>query len=207
MATGNQPTRVSTLAVEEALKGSTDLAAATMWTYQIEGHEFIGINAPGLATTWVYDAAMQQWHERAAWGADGWYALRSTLVTAFDGRHYAGDSYGKVTRLDASVNTLAGRWLVRERTWPHLKQDSMEPISYRGLELSLATGAGGSVTLEISNDGGVTFGPKLLRSMGVTGRWMQRVRWLGLGTAISRVFRVRCSDDVPFALHGAAVDA
>ena len=37
---------------------STDLTAATMWTYQVEGHEFIGITAPGMRTTLVYDAVV-----------------------------------------------------------------------------------------------------------------------------------------------------
>lgn len=205
MASGNQPTRVSTLAVEEALKGSTDLSQASMWTYQIEGHEFIGINAPGLQSTWVYDAALQQWHERAEWDA-GWQPLRSRLVTAYGGEHYAGDALGAVVRLDSSINTLSGRPLVRERCWPHLKQDGMEPISFKGLELAMTSGHGGSVTLEISNDGGTTFGPMLLRSLGAVGRRMQRIRWLGLGTAINRVFRIRCADDVPFAIHSGAID-
>jgi hypothetical protein len=204
MATGNQPTRVSTMAVEQALRTSSDISAATMWTYQIEGHEFVGINAPGLATTWVYDAAVQQWHERGEWNA-GWLPLRSRLVTTVAGDHFAGDDYGKLVRLDSTINTLSGRPLVRERTWPHLIQPSMEPVSYLGLELAMTSGHGGNVTLEISNDGGITFGPMLARSLGVVGRWMQRVRWSGLGTAINRVFRIRCSDDVPFAIHSAAV--
>ena len=204
MAQGNQPSRVSTMAVEEALRKSTDLSAAEMWTYQTDGHEFIGINAPGLDTTWVYDAALQQWHERGEWNA-GWEPLRSRLVTSHANKHFAGDEFGKVVRLDADVNTLSGRVLVRDRTWPHLKQDSMEPISFLGLELGLKSGHGGNITLEISNDGGANFGPPLMRSLGVIGRIMQRVRWHGLGTAYNRVFRIRCSDDVPFGLHGAAV--
>jgi hypothetical protein len=206
MAAGNQPQRVSTLAVEQALKASTDISKAEMWTYQIEGHEFIGINAPGVTTTWVYDAATQEWHERGEW-YDGWQQLRSRLYITFKGEHYGCDLFGKIVRLDASLNQLSGRPLVRERTWPHLKQPSMEPISFYGLELSMLTGYGGNVTLEISNDGGNNFGPKLLRSLGAIGRWMQPVRWLGLGTALNRVFRIRCSDNVPFALYSAAVDA
>lgn len=204
MATGNQPQRVSTSAVEEALRDSSDLSAATMWAYQIEGHEFVGIKAPGMSATWVYDAAMQQWHERGEW-ADGWQPLRNDLVIAYQGEHYAGDANGAFVRLDATANTLNGRSLVRERTWPHMIQGSLEPISYRGLELAMKTGSGGNVTLEISNDGGFNFGPPLLRSLGATGQWMQRVRWLGLGAARDRVFRIRCSDDVPFAIHSAAV--
>ena len=206
MAQGNQPQRVSTMAVEQALKSSTNLAGASMWTYQIEGHEFIGINAPGLSTTWVYDAAIQQWHERGEWSA-GWMPLRSMLVTSYAGEHYAGTSYGKLVRLDASINNLSGRPLVRERTWPHLKKASMDPLSFYGVELSMNTGYGGVVTLEISNDGGNNFGPKLLRSLGAIGRWMQKVRWLGLGAACNRVFRIRVSDDVPFSIYDAVVDA
>jgi hypothetical protein len=206
MLSGNQPSRVSTIAVEEALRGSSDLSAAEMWCYQIEGHEFVGIHAPGLETTWIYDAALQQWHERGEWDA-GWQPLRSRLVTSVGVDHFAGDADGKLVRLDADTNTLNTRVLVRERTWPHLIQDSMEPLSYHSLELAMKSGHGGNVTLEISNDGGITYGPMLLRSLGVTGRWMQRIRWLGLGTSINRVFRIRCSDDVPFAIHAAAVDA
>ena len=206
MAQGNQPQRVSTMAVEQALKSSTNLAGASMWTYQIEGHEFNGINAPGQSTTRVNDAAIQQWHERGEWSA-GWMPLRSMLVTSYAGEHYAGTSYGKLVRLDASINNLSGRPLVRERTWPHLKKASMDPLSFYGLELSMNTGYGGVVTLEISNDGGKTFGPMLLRSLGAIGRWMQKVRWLGLGAAYNRVFRIRVSDDVPFSIYSATVDA
>ena len=205
MASGNQPQRVSTIAVEKALAASTDLSSATMWAYQIEGHEFVGINAPGLETTWVFDAAAQQWHERGEWDA-GWLPLRSRNVVALDGQHYAGDEYGSVVRLDSTAYTLAGRALARERTWPHLVQPSMEPVSYMGLELAMQTGYGGNVTLEISNDGGFNFGPMLLRSLGATGRWMQRIRWNGLGTAFNRVFRIRCSDAVPFSIYSGTVD-
>ena len=207
MLAGNQPQRVSTLAVEEALRSSTDLSAADMWAYQIEGHEFIGVNAPGLPSTWVYDAALQQWHERAEWQA-GWLPLQSKLVTAYKGRHYAADDAGNLVRLDADANTLNGRVLVRERTWPHMVAPSMEPIVFAGLELSCKTGAGsGVITLEVSNDGGKTFGPPLLRQLGAIGRWLQRVRWLGLGASFNRVFRLRQSDNVPFGIYAATVDA
>jgi Phage stabilisation protein len=204
-ASGNQPQRVSTIAVEQALAASTDLSAATMWAYQVEGHEFIAINAPGLTSTWVYDAALQMWHERAEW-ADGWAPLRAAQHVAFNGQIYAADG-ANIVRLDTNTHTLSGRPLVRERTWPHMVQSSMEPITFRGVEVSMRSGAGGVATLQVSNDGGQTFGPPLLRSLGAVGRWMQRVRWLRLGAAYNRVFRLRVADPVPFALYTAVVDA
>lgn len=204
MLVGNQPQRVSTMAVEEALRASTDISKVTMWAYQIEGHEFIGITAPGLSTTWVYDAALQGWHERGEWD-NGFKPLRSGKYIAFEGGHYGVDEYGNVTRLDVAMHSFVGRPLVRERTWPHLIQSSLEPISFLGVELSMTTGNGGVVTLEISNDNGITFGAPLPKSLGAIGRFMQRIRWNGLGVSRARVFRIRVSDEVPFALHSAAV--
>jgi len=208
MVVGNQPQRVSNLAVEEALLASSDLSLATMWAYQTKGHEYVGINAPGLSSTWVYDAASQLWHERAEWD-EQWFQDRASMHTFFEGDVFCADSGGKLYKLDEATNNLAGLPLVRERTWPHLVARSLEPVSYRCLELSCATGGErlGSITLEISNDGGAVWGAPLLRSLGAVGQRMQRVVWWRLGTAVNRVFRLRCSDDVPFALYSAALDA
>lgn len=201
---GHSPVRVSTRAMEQLLAKSKNLSAATMWTYQVDGHEFVAINAPGLATTLVFDAAMQQWHERAEWKA-GWAPLRVTSMCFVNGGQYAGDVHGDLYRLDPGVYTYGTDPLVRERTWPHLVKASMEPITFPSLELACSTGYGGNVTLELSNNGGFTFGPPLMRSLGAIGRWMQKVRWMMLGTAHDRVFRIRCSDPVPFNIHAAAV--
>lgn len=207
MASGNQPQRVSNTAVEQALAASTDISQASMWAYQVEGHEFIGINAPGMTSTWVFDAAMQEWHERGEWD-DGWLPLRSRLYVSFNGEHFGADAFGAVVRLDDSLNSLSGRPLVRERTWPHLINPSLEPTVYQGLELAAKTGDGsGFMTLEISNDGGYVWGAPLLRALGAVGRRLQRLRWLGLGAATYRVFRLRCSDDVPWAIYSATVSS
>jgi hypothetical protein len=203
---GHAPQRRSTRSIEQMLAKSTDLSQASMWTYQVDGHEFIGINAPGLSTTLVYDVAMQQWHERAEWTADGWAPWRATTVCFVNGGQYVGDAAGNLYRIDAAVYKYGDDPLVRERTWPHMVSPSMQPITFSGLELACSTGYGGTVTLEISNNGGFTFGPKLQRSLGAIGRWMQKVRWFPLGTANDRVFRIRCADPVPFNIHAATVD-
>lgn len=203
---GHQPQRISTRAIEELLAESTDLSAATMWAYQVDGAEFVGINAPGLTTTLVWDAAANQWHERAELESGEYTALRITGVTRFAGSHYATGGTGDYL-LDNSSNTLDGAIMPRERTWPHIKSGSMEPTNFRSLELACTTGHGGVVTLEVSNDGGYVFGAPLIRSLGVEGRRMQRVRWHFLGSSRDRVFRLKCSDDVPFNVHSANLDA
>jgi hypothetical protein len=206
MMQGHLPRRISNRAIEELLAQSTDLSAATMWSYQVDGAEFVGINAPGLETTLVWDAAADQWHERAELVAGELEPLRMADVTYFNGAHYA--TGGTCDYLvDKTVNTIDGDPMIRERTWPHMKSPSAEPMNFRSVELMCTTGQGGNVTLEVSNDGGYVFGPPLMRSLGVVGRRMQRVRWHFLGSSRDRVFRLRCTDDVDFNIHSATVDA
>lgn len=204
---GHQPVRVSTRAVEEALRtDGVDLSDCLMWAYQDAGAEFVGVWAPGMSTTWVYDAAAKQWHERAGLTDGEWTQYPADMVVSHGGTAYA--AWGsELRRLDAGAYDLCGDPLVRERTWPHLVSPSMEPVSYRSLELSCTTGHGGAITLETSNDGGYVWSAPRMKSLGATGRRMERIRWMPLGTARDRVFRIRCSDAVPLTIIGAQVDA
>lgn len=206
MMQGHQPQRISNRAIEELLAQSTDLSEVSMWAYQVDGAEFVGINAPGMSTTLVWEAAANQWHERAELVAGELEPLRVDDVTYYSGEHYATGGTADYL-IDSESNTIAGDVMIRERTWPHMKRQSAEPMTFRSLELLCTTGEGGSVTLEASNDGGYVYGPPLLRSLGVEGRRMQRIRWHFLGSARDRVFRLRCTDDVKFNIHGATVDA
>lgn len=207
--TGYQPQRVSTQAVEQALEASTDISQATLWAYQEAGGEFLAVNAPGLESTWVFDAATRQWHERAELVGGNYQPLRVTGVAFHQNQHFAiGGS--KFYRMARRINTLGDEVLCRERTWPHLVAPSLEPVTYQGLEVRCTTGealAGARMTLEVSNDGGSVFGAPLARSLGAVGRRTQRVRWMPLGTARERVFRLRCTDPVPLTIQGATVEA
>lgn len=66
-ANGYTPQRISTHAVEETWQSYEQMDDAIGWVYQEDGHEFWGLNFPSGETSWVYDAASQQWHERAVW--------------------------------------------------------------------------------------------------------------------------------------------
>lgn len=208
LMSGHQPQRISTQAVEEALAASSDLSLCSIWSYHVTGNEFIGINAPGLSTTWVYDFSVGQWHERAEWVNGAYQPLRTDQITFVSGSHYA-MAGTKVYRMGTDLYDLAGDVLMRERTWPHLVAPSLEPISYRGLEIACTTGGPttGNITLECSNDGGFSWNAPLQRSLGAVGRWMHRVRWFLLGTARDRVFRLRCSNAVALTIHQGSVDA
>jgi len=203
---GHSPVRVSQWAVEQAIKQTTDISELSMWCYQIDGAEFIGLNAPGMSTTWVYNLATQQWHEQGLLVAGVWTAWPAQQMAYGYATHYAVNDTQLMT-LDNTVSTVDGEEMSFERTWPHLIAPAMEPVSYPAVEVSMSTGSPGDVTLEISNDGGSVWGPALRRTFGAAGRRMERLRWLGLGSAINRVFRLRWKTATPVTLYSASVEA
>lgn len=203
---GHQPIRVSDQAVEEALASSTDISQCYSWSYLVRGNEFVGFEAPGMKTAWVYDVSSKMWHERARLVAGEYAGYSLQHVVLFNSLHY-GLFNEKVCQVSMSTYDYAGEPLARERTWPHLVSPAFEPLTFRSVELACTTGKGGNITLEVSNDGGFNWGAPLIRSLGVIGRWMQRVRWMFLGSARDRVFRIKCSDPVPLTIHSATVDA
>jgi hypothetical protein len=98
-ANGYTPERVSTHAVEFALGQAHRIDDAIAWTYQQEGHTFYVLYVPdletvrGFATTWVYDAATREWHERAMWDAIklDWQPHLGRCHTYAFGAHLVGD--------------------------------------------------------------------------------------------------------------------
>jgi hypothetical protein len=209
MMAGHQPTRISNDAVEESLQASgVDLTQCSMWVRQTVGAEFVGINAPGMETTWVWDASTREWHEQAEKVNGAWTPLRTVSIASLGSSHHA-IAGNKMYRIDDALGTIDGEPIVQERTWPHLLSPSMEPVPYRSLELACTTGGeiAADITLETSNDGGYVFSAPRLQSLGAVGRRMQPVRWQYLGSAVDRVFRLRKSAPTPVTLHACNLDA
>lgn len=207
MMQGHQPVRISDIAVETDLKApGVDLTQCVMWVQQKQGAEFVCITAPGMSTSWCWDAATKEWHERAELVNGAWTPFRVDTVLPAGGAHHA-FAGSAMYAMNESTYLIGTDPLVRSRTWPHLSNPAMEPVTIRGVELACTTGYTGFVMLRKSNDGGFTWGPWLLRNLGVVGQWMQRVRWLMLGAARDPVFEVRVSSAVPFAINSCAVDA
>jgi hypothetical protein len=100
-ADGYTPKRVSNDAVEYALALLPRIEDAIAWAYEEEGHRFYVLYTPaapprdsgGLHTTWVYDVATDQWHERALWDTTRlrWEPHYGRCHTYGFGRHLVGD--------------------------------------------------------------------------------------------------------------------
>lgn len=203
---GHQPVRISTDSVEQTIQESTDREGAVLWSYQVAGAEFLGLNMPGTKTTWVYNLATQQWHEQARLVDGEWQQWPADQIVFAQGNHYA-TSGANLYVVDETLDAIGSELMSYERTWPHIQNSSMEPISFRCVEVSCTTGNGGDMTLEVSNDGGYVWGSPLRRTLGAIGRRMERIRWQGLGSAITRTFRLRCRGAGPTTIYCAPVDA
>jgi hypothetical protein len=194
--------RVSTHAVERAIKAVSDKTAIRAFTYTDEGHAFYGLTCPEW--TWVYDAATKLWAERRSKGRSDWRAW--PFISAF-GKVLVGDkASGAIRELTTAAYDEAGSEIRCELTLPDLPGKA----TYDSLEIDLARGAGLNVAddanfrepkvmLSWSDDGGYTYGSERVRSVGGKGDWKHPVKFTRLGMARTlrgRRFRIAMSDPV-----------
>lgn len=208
-AQGYAPSRISTHAIEEAIADAdpTDAAAARASAFTQDGHAFYALSIPNTGT-FVYDAATQLWHERSSWNRTTW---RAGCVVRCYGMLLAGDdTTGVVYELDPQTYTEGGD--------PHIRLVDSPPIHASGawafqsrLEVLMETGVGvasgqGSAPLamlQVSDDGGRTYGNERTCTIGAIGSFRARAKWDRLGRFRERVLRVSVADPVPVTIFGA----
>ena len=201
---GYQPQRISTTAIEEALRASTDLSQAVAYVYQLDGLTFWCVNAPGLTSTWCYEVSSGAWFEVCDLDALGQFkAGRATHHVAAFGLHLVGDAAGNLYRMDRTVYTNNGDALVRMRISPNDVTPQRERKQYGEFVLDCTTGEAGQgiapvAELSWSNDSGATFGNPVMKSIGLVGERVPRVRWTRLGLARDRVWKLVFSGNAPF---------
>lgn len=210
----DNPTRVSTHAVEFDIQRVTDLSQAHAYTQQIDGHMFYCLQIPELDKTWCFDLLKPNWHERQTC-RDGFFGRdRANNHMLFNGEHIVGDDQtGKLFVLDFDTYTDGEYPLVRIRQAPHLVNE-LDRVRYNKLEVDFMFGVGTPTefsanpvaVLNISDDGGMTFGPDLEVSIGAIGDYQVRAQWWQLGMSTDRVFRVTISDPVNVQMLSAVLD-
>lgn len=220
-AQGFTPKRVSNHGVEAAIQsyGDTAVSSATAWAYQAQGHAFYVLNFPTANTSWVYDVATGQWHERAYLGLDGEFQRhRAECYTFGFEENVVGDyQNGNIYALDEDTRTDNGRPLKWLRRSPHVAANGHR-VFYRRAQLMARVGTGldgaaasneidPSVELRYSSDFGNTWSTPKRKSLGKLADYAKRVIWNQLGSDRNRVFEVSGSDPVQIALLGMELEA
>lgn len=209
--------RISNMAMEQkiqaAIRAGHDVSQAVAYAYQQDGHSTYCLQVPGLDTTLCYDVASQQWHERAELVLGKYAQHRGRYHAYCYGRHFITGDDEVVYEYDPTANTNAGDVLVRDRVSPHYATPQLQRITFGAFQLDCTVGKGKSgqaqanVMLRYSNDGGNTWESWRTATLGAVGEYTAPARFLRTGSAKDRVWQVRCTDDVPFAIINAAIEA
>lgn len=209
-ASGYRADTISTEAIDFELSrvSQQDVANATGETYTDQGHDFLELTVGD--TTFCFDFQANEWH------------TRRTFVDAISGQlgakrarwHCFG--FNKHLWLDATTGVayesdiafpydVDGLLIQRQRTTPSIRLGA-EVLDIGEIELVMQVGVGNAnepgmdpvIGLEISGDGGMTWGPMRLMPIGRDGKYMWRVRWQSNGIPEARdvAFRVTMSDPI-----------
>jgi hypothetical protein len=193
---GITPRRISTHAVERAIKGYT-ISGGYGLTITWDGHIWYVLTFP--EGTWIYDVTTQKWHERRSYGYDNW---RASCAAQLNGVTYVGDSQSNKLGILDDVFAEFGDVLRMEWTYPPIYgegasaiHDRLEIMFEAGVGIASGQGSDPYVSLEISDDG-KTFREAPIKRLGKIGEYRQRAVWHRLGQSRNRVYRAYISDPI-----------
>ena len=63
----------------------------------------------------------------------------------------------------------------------------------------------GQAIIQVSNDGGYTYGNSVISSAGMRGQYSSRLKWLNLGMVRQCVLKVSYSEDSEFVISDASI--
>jgi hypothetical protein len=200
--------RISNNAIEREISKMQDPTDAIAQTWSRNGHTFYSITFPSADKTFVFDLATSSWHNRSTrdkmlniqhlWEPQfATLAYGQIVFGTYNGQHLIYLDEDKFTEYD-------GRPIVRTRISPVIISNFSDVI-LNEFELEIGVGqtnilsGQGSepqVMLQVSRDGGNTWGNEIWKSMGKTGQYYWRTKWTGLGKGRLFTMKVSISDPV-----------
>lgn len=205
-ANGYQPIRISNHAIEQEWNDYATVSDAVAYTYQQDGHYFWQIWFPTANKTWDYDAATQQWHERAFLNSGGELDAHISRchVDAF-GKHLVGSRIdGKIYEMSPALYDDAGNPISRTRRTSQISSEQLR-IFHTRAQIYMDSGTAGQgqdpkLNFSFSDDGGHTFTDPLAASVGQVGQYAYRVLFNRLGEGRARVYDITVTDSVPWRI-------
>lgn len=187
---------------------------AIAYSFRFTGHEFYVISFQAQKKTWMYDATSDVWSELAS-GSDSRHY--SQFATQFQNKIFVSDyRNGNIYTYDSETYTDNGDYIARELITPHFfASTSFNKLHIYRLRMDMEQGNGvvsgqgqtPQVMLQVSRDGGYTWGNEMWTSSGQAGQFLHRAEWRRLGVSRNYVFKFRITDPVKVVMMSAAAYA
>jgi len=197
---------ISTPDMDTIINGYSAVSDATAFSYMKGGHIFYQINFPTANASWLYDSQSNSWSKLQS----GTGRHRAEMQIQYLNQFYVTDyQNGLIYRLDENTFTDNGQTIIRELICRHQATGRYSKINQMWLELEagvgLVSGQGTDpqMMLQISRDGGHTYGAEIWRSIGKIGLYKARAVWNSLGRARDWTMKFRITDPVKVALVAA----
>lgn len=209
--TGVQLNIISNDAIEYQLARYNTISDAYGFVYRLEGKEFYVLSFPTENVTWVYNKESQLWHQWSSRvdNVDGIH--RSSSHAFVYNKNIVGDYFtGILYELDPDTYTDNGTTIKRILTTSpiHLDNNVIGVYNLRvdvesGQGLSSGQGSDPQIMLQVSRNGGYSFGNELWRSAGEVGQYNKRAEWSRLGSSRQFVFKLTMTDPIKWTVLGA----
>jgi hypothetical protein len=214
---GSQPTKLSSIFVDEAIQNVAGLDNSSAMAYEQSGAAYYCLNIPGSNTTLVYDLSTTFWHERRSFDARGnWGRWRVEKHVLAFGLHIGCDyENGNLYVIDPNHRTENGTIIRRERTFtPIYDANNLGIITFNSFALDInvgdtpvtAPGDDPAIFMLASNDGGKTFGEAREKTLGRSGEYRTKVKWRKCGSSRNRVFKAVTTAQTDVTIYGAFMD-
>lgn len=205
-------TDISSTEMGATINNYTTVTDATGFAFFHEGHHFYQLNFPAEGKSWLYDGKTNIWSE-LEYGSLG-ARHRAEIGATFQNKYYVSDyTNGKIYQVDGTNFTDDDEPIVVEIISKHVFDEKQVRVSRIWLDLEegagLASGQGSDpqMMMEISKDGGKSWGNEHWASIGKIGEYMKRAIWRRLGRGFNWVFKFRCSEPIKIVIIGAWVAA
>lgn len=217
-ATGYEGVKISTEAIDYAISQASQqqILNATAEAYSDQGHDFYLLTVG--AVTYVFDFAENEWTTLRSFED-----ATSGMLTAWRPRWHC-FGFNKHLWLDANsgvcyegssayVYDVDDLPIQRQRTSPVICVENqmldigdIELLAEVGVGQANDPGANPMIGLEISVDGGQTWGRQRWQALGRQGQYEIRPRWQANGSGRKVAFRVTVTDPVFVRIFGLLVD-
>lgn len=206
---------ISTDPINQYLQSLGSISDAYAFTTIINGHWWYVISLPSAKVSLVYDTTTKQWFKWEYFnpGAAAYEHHRMSDCIMHKQRCIGTDRQsGKVWLVDPTVYLDGADPIVRTNISHHaheefhwLRNGCIEIKMETGVGVNTGQGITPQIMMQISKDGGHTYGNELWRGIGALGQYKTRIRWNGLGQ--SKVWTIKhvISDPVKAVILGCSL--